>query len=244
MTGPFPARYVFLPSLVLAAVSPCRRLRGRRLPGRRRPQEGRRGDREGRGEERRQEGREERGQGSAKEPPFDKVVKGQDDPGTVQCPCQGGRGEVLPGDRSDQLEVPYLLNPTLASGIGQGFIYPNDMLPEYVVAFHRNGKTIPAHPQEHAVPRRRLFLHEASRGCGRPDAIVGQAKIESQPHPDRKSVLVDLGRSSSAISRDGIGAETDLRGPLPARQGRERRRLRPRVPRQPRLRDRPALQDT
>ena len=42
----------------------------------------------------------------------------------------------------DRLETPFLFNPTLVSGLGQNFIYPADMLPEYVVSFHRVGKTI------------------------------------------------------------------------------------------------------
>src|SRR3989442_429587 len=128
-----------------------------------------------------------------KEPPFDKVVKGarlikglfnvyvKDDDAKFYF-------EIAP----DQLDAPFLLNPTLVSGLGQGFLYPSDMLPEYVVAFHKNGKTI------QLIHRNVLFRADESSTMHRPaalaapDAIAAQAKIESQPHPDRKSFLVDL----------------------------------------------------
>lgn len=129
-----------------------------------------------------------------KEPPFEKVVKGARElKGLFNVYVKEDEGKYLLEIAPDQLEAPFLLNPTLASGVGQGFIYPADMLPEYVVAFHRVGKRL------QLVKRNTLF--QASAGSSMrdparvaaPDAVVGQAKIESQPHPDRKSLLVDLG---------------------------------------------------
>ena len=129
-----------------------------------------------------------------KEQPFDKAVKGarlikglfnvyvKDDDAKFYL-------EILP----EQIDAPFLLNPTLVSGLGQGFLYPSDMLPEYVVAFHKNGKMI------QLIHKNVLFradesstLHRAA-ALAAPDAIAAQAKIESQPHAERKSVLVDLG---------------------------------------------------
>ena len=129
-----------------------------------------------------------------KEPPFDKVVKGSKAvEGLFNVYVKDDEARYYLEVAPDQLDVPFLLNPTLVSGIGQGFIYPSDMLPEYVVVFHRSGKTI------QVIHRNTLFRAGESSSLRRaaavaaPDAIVGQAKIECQPHPDKKSVLIDLG---------------------------------------------------
>ncbi len=128
-----------------------------------------------------------------KEPAFEKVVKGAKKiEGLFNVYVKEDEAKFLLEIAPDELDVPFLLNPTLVSGIGQGFIYPSDMLQEYVVAFHKNGKTM------QLIHRNTLFRADESSSMSRPaaraapDAIVGQAKIESQPHPDRKSVLVDL----------------------------------------------------
>jgi hypothetical protein len=129
-----------------------------------------------------------------KEPPFDKAVKGAKElKGLFTLHVKDDEGKYLLEIAPDQLDVPFLLNPTLVSGIGQGFIYPADMLPEYVVSFHRAGKTI------QLIHRNTLFRADDAAALSKPatlaapDAIVGQAKLESQPHPERKSVLIDLG---------------------------------------------------
>ena len=129
-----------------------------------------------------------------KEPAFDKVVKGTRElQGLFRVHVKEDDAKYYLEIAPDQFDVPYLLNPTLVSGIGQGFIYPSDMLPEYVVAFHKVGKTV------QLIHRNTLFRADESSTLRKPatlaapDAIVGQAKVESQPHPDRKSILVDLG---------------------------------------------------
>src|SRR6185503_6907010 len=129
-----------------------------------------------------------------KEPEFAKVVKGAKElPGLFRVHVKEDDAKYYLEIAPDQLDVPYLLNPTLVSGIGQGFIYPSDMLPEYVVAFHKVGKTV------QLIHRNTLFRADESSSLRKPatlaapDAIVGQAKVESQPHPDRKSILIDLG---------------------------------------------------
>ena len=128
-----------------------------------------------------------------KEPAFDKVVKGTKTiPGLFNVYLKEDEAKFYLEIAPAQLDVPFLLNPTLVSGIGQGFLYPSDMLQEYVVAFHRNGKTM------QLIHLNTLFRADDASSMRRPaslaapDAIVGQTKIESQPHPDRKSVLVDL----------------------------------------------------
>ncbi len=131
---------------------------------------------------------------ATKEPAFDKVVKGTKEiKGLFNIYLKEEDAKHYLEIAPDQLDVPFLLNPTVVSGVGQGFLYPSDMLPEYVVAFHRIGKTV------QLIHRNTLFRADESSTLSRPatlaapDAIVGQAKIESQPHPERKSVLVDMG---------------------------------------------------
>jgi hypothetical protein len=129
-----------------------------------------------------------------KEPPFEKAVKGAKElKGLFTVYVKEDENKYLLEIAPDQLEVTFLLNPTLVSGVGQGFIYPADMLPEYPVAFHRVGKTV------QLIHRNALFRADAAStlhkpaSMAAPDAIIAQAKIESFPHPERKSVLVDLG---------------------------------------------------
>ncbi|HEU4402498.1 MAG TPA: zinc-dependent metalloprotease [Candidatus Polarisedimenticolia bacterium] len=130
----------------------------------------------------------------SKEPTFEKAVKGARElKGLFTVHIKEEDGKYLLEVAPEQLDVTFLLNPTLVSGVGQGFLYPADMLPEYPVAFHRVGKTL------QLIHRNALFRASASStlhapaSVAAPDAIVGTAKIESQPHPERKSVLVDLG---------------------------------------------------
>jgi hypothetical protein len=129
-----------------------------------------------------------------KEPAFDKAVKGAKKiEGLFNVYIKEDEARFLLEIAPDQLETPFLLNPTLVSGIGQGFLYPSDMLPEYVVLFHRNGKTI------QVIHKNALFRADESSSMRQPaavaapDAVVGQAKIECQPHPNTKSVLIDIG---------------------------------------------------
>src|SRR5437867_2523473 len=133
MSGPFPARFVFLPALVLAAglalPAPARAAVDPGDDARKKNADDAAKD-EGKADDKKDEKKEDKDQ--PKQPPYDKVVKGAK---TIQ----GLFNVYLKEDEAkffleivpDQLDVPFLLNPTLVSGIGQGFIYPNDMLPEY-----------------------------------------------------------------------------------------------------------------
>ncbi|MGH9748908.1 MAG: zinc-dependent metalloprotease [Candidatus Polarisedimenticolia bacterium] len=129
-----------------------------------------------------------------KEPPFEKAVKeAKEIQGLFNVYYKEDEGKYLLEIAPSQFDAPFLLNPTLVSGLGEFFVYPADMLPEYVVSFHRVGRNV------QLIHRNALFTADASSSMGRPsgvaapDAIVGQSKIESLPHPDRKSILIDLG---------------------------------------------------
>ena len=128
-----------------------------------------------------------------KEPTFEKATKGaREVKGLFNVYIKDDEAKYLLEIAPDQLDVTYLLNPTLVSGLGQGFLYPSDMWPEYPVKFQRVGKTIRL---IHINPLFRIADNASLKpqaALAAPDAIVSQAKLESQPHPDRKSVLVDM----------------------------------------------------
>jgi hypothetical protein len=97
--------------------------------------------------------------------------------------------EILPA----QLDKIYMLSLTCDSGIGERGFYAAAMCGETAFVFHREGKNIQmiarntrftARPE---LPIRRAVERSFS------DSVLGMAKIESQPHPERKSQLIDLG---------------------------------------------------
>ena len=130
-----------------------------------------------------------------KEKPFDEVIKDtvavkgglftfyrKEDENKVYL-------EILP----DQLDKTYLFNPTLESGTGESFLLAASMLNEFPVVLHRVGNSI------QLVQKNVLFRADEKKPISRAvrngfsDSILAQAKIESAPHPERKSLLVDLG---------------------------------------------------
>jgi hypothetical protein len=97
--------------------------------------------------------------------------------------------ELLP----DQLEKTYILTLTCESGLGERGFYAAMMCGAAPIAFHKQGKTIqlrlknPRFTAAAGTPMSRAVARSFS------ESILGIAKIESQPHPDRKSLLIDLG---------------------------------------------------
>jgi len=96
--------------------------------------------------------------------------------------------ELLP----DQLDRTYYAALTLESGIGERGFYAAQMGGIAPLAFHREGKTV------QLVRKNLRFTAQPgtpiARAVGRSfsDSVVATARLESQPHPERKSVLVDL----------------------------------------------------
>lgn len=128
-----------------------------------------------------------------KEPLFEKAIKKTRlIQGFFNAYVNEDEGKYLLEITPDQLDVPFLLNPTIESGLGEAFLYPAAVLQEYVVSFRRSGKSI------HLIHKNLLFGAQESSSLHTPasvavpDALIGQAKILSQPHPERKSVLVNM----------------------------------------------------
>jgi hypothetical protein len=140
-----------------------------------------------------------------KEPPFEKVVKdAREVKGLFTVYAKEDEGKYFLELAPDQLGKTFLISPTLVSGVGQGFIYPADVWPEYPVEFRRVGKSI------QLIHLNTLFRASPTSSMARPaavaapESIVSQAKIESLPHPDRKSILVDFS-SLFLGDLDGMG---------------------------------------
>ena len=97
--------------------------------------------------------------------------------------------EILP----DQFDKMYMLSLTCESGLGEGGFYGAEMCGETPVSFHRQDKNI------QLLARNTRFVAQPNSPMQRAvnrsfsDSILGSAKIESLPHPERKSLLVDLG---------------------------------------------------
>src|SRR5687767_3020405 len=96
--------------------------------------------------------------------------------------------EILP----EQLEKTYLVSLTLDSGIGERGFYAAAMAGEAPIVFHKQGKNV-----QFVFKNSRFYAQNGpmSRAVERSfsDSILGITRIESLPHPERKSILIDLG---------------------------------------------------
>jgi len=97
--------------------------------------------------------------------------------------------EILPS----QVDKMYMLSLTCESGLGERGFYASQMCGERPVVFHKQGKNI-----QMVARNIRYVAHEGTpiqRAVARSfsDSILGITKLESLPHPERKSVLIDLG---------------------------------------------------
>lgn len=96
--------------------------------------------------------------------------------------------EILP----EQLEKIYLVSMTIDSGIGERGFYAAAMAGEAPFVFHKQGKNV------QLVVKNTRFIADngpMQRAVARSfsDSILGITKVESLPHPERKSILIDLG---------------------------------------------------
>ena len=97
--------------------------------------------------------------------------------------------EVLP----DQFEKLFIVSLTCESGIGERGFYAAQMCGHLPIVFRKQAKNV------QLVARNTRFVASETTALHRAldrsfsDSILGSAKIESLPHPERKSVLIDLG---------------------------------------------------
>jgi hypothetical protein len=125
--------------------------------------------------------------------PFDEVVKDMDVvKGVFTFYRRAEDSKILMEILPDQLEKRFLFAATLDQAVGERGIYGAQVLGDFPFVLRQVGKSV------HFVQENTAFSappgSPASRAIGRsfPGSILGAAKLQSKPHPERKSVLIDL----------------------------------------------------
>jgi hypothetical protein len=124
--------------------------------------------------------------------PFDEVVKDMEvKKGLFTFYYKADENKLLMEILPDQLEKVFLFAGTLEQATGERGLYAAQVGDSFPFVFHRVGKSI------QWIQKNTTFTAEPSTPAARytarsfADAILGAAKIQSKPHPERKSVLID-----------------------------------------------------
>jgi hypothetical protein len=114
----------------------------------------------------------------------------------------------------EQLDKMYMLSLTCETGLGERGFYAADVCGETPFVFHQQGKNVQMMAKNTRFvaqansPMERAVAHSFS------DSILGATKLESLPHPERKSLLVDLGAIFlTDLPMMGYGLEETFRIP-------------------------------
>ncbi len=94
---------------------------------------------------------------------------------------------------ADQLDRTYMLSVTCESGIGERGFYAAQMCGELPVRFHRQGKTVQLVAVNMRFRAADATAFERAIDRSFSDSILGSTPVASLPHPERKTVLIDLG---------------------------------------------------
>ena len=92
----------------------------------------------------------------------------------------------------DQFDHPFFFSWNLSRGLGEKFIYGGLMGDSDIVEFHRMGNTI------QLIAKNEVYFASEGKPQTRAvaeaftDSLVAAVPVASQPHPERKSVLIDL----------------------------------------------------
>ncbi|MCI0403086.1 MAG: zinc-dependent metalloprotease [Acidobacteria bacterium] len=140
------------------------------------------------------------------EKPFDEVVKDMEkSDGLFTFYRNLDENKVLLELRPDQLDKDYIYSSKIEQAVGERGLYGTIMMDEFVFQWRRMGKRVqfvrrnlnfratPGSPESHAVEK--SFT----------DSIMTTAKFQSKPHPDRKSLLIDLNEIFLASDLHGVG---------------------------------------
>ncbi|MBK6805599.1 MAG: zinc-dependent metalloprotease [Betaproteobacteria bacterium] len=111
--------------------------------------------------------------------------------------------EIAPG----QFDKPMFFSVNLASGIGENFLFGGLMGRSYIAEFRRIGSTVQLVARNDRFFARPSTPEATAVAEGFSDSLLASAPTASQPHPERKSVLVDLG---AMLSTDIPGAYAAL----------------------------------
>ncbi|HKX26140.1 MAG TPA: zinc-dependent metalloprotease [Blastocatellia bacterium] len=114
----------------------------------------------------------------------------------------------------DQFDKIYLCSPTMESALGERGFFASMMLGEFVFTFHKLGKNVQFiqknvnYRAEDRTPIQRAVARSFA------DSVLNSTPIASLPHPERKSVLIELnGIFLSDIALIGYALEATYRWP-------------------------------
>ncbi len=129
----------------------------------------------------------------AEDKSFDEVVKDMEViPGLFTLYRKADEDKVLMEITPAQLDKTFLFAGTIEGSVGERGFYAAQQGADFPFVFRRVGKTIQwvekntSFSAPEGSPQSRFMLKSF------PDAILASAKIASKPHPDRKSILIDV----------------------------------------------------
>ncbi len=128
---------------------------------------------------------------AAQQKPFAEVVKdANEQPGFFNVYNKDEKVwlEIQP----EQIDHPFFLQLNRTQGIGEREPFASPMLRSYIVEFHRLGNLV------QLIAKNSQFIALAGTPLARAvrestsDSLLGSVPVASQPHPERKSVLIEL----------------------------------------------------
>ncbi|MGH8849406.1 MAG: zinc-dependent metalloprotease, partial [Casimicrobiaceae bacterium] len=143
---------------------------------------------------------------AAQQKPFADVVKdAKEEPGFFNVYRKDEK--VWLEIRPDQIDRPFFLQENRTQGIGERDPFTSPMLRSYIVEFHRLGNLV------QLIAKNTQFLAAAGTPIARAvrestsDSLLGAVPVASRPHPDRKSVLIEI---NALLLSDLPGGSTAL----------------------------------
>ena len=143
--------------------------------------------------------------GAGDDKPFDQIVKDMDEiKGLFTFYRRAEDNKVFLEIQPAQLDHVFLFNTSIDRSAGERGFYAPMMGNSFPFEFHRVGKSIqwiaknPSFTAPAEAPQARAISHWF------PDALLGSVKLQSKPHPNRKSVLVDVAELLAARDLPGF----------------------------------------
>src|SRR5215471_4611236 len=93
--------------------------------------------------------------------------------------------------KPEQLDTPYFFSVNLSRGLGEKFIYGGLMGRSHIVEFDRVGNNVQLLAKNEEFFASAGKPQERAVAAAFTDSLLGSAAVASQPHPERKSILID-----------------------------------------------------
>src|SRR5215471_17597976 len=122
--------------------------------------------------------------------PFADVIKdAKEHPGLF--PLWTKEDKVWIEIKPEQLDTPYFFSVNLSRGLGEKFIFGGLMGRSHIVEFHRVGNNVQLLAKNEEFFASAGKPQERAVAAAFTDSLLGSAAVASQPHPERKSILID-----------------------------------------------------